>query len=134
MAHQGSKLAAHGYMTVELIIAIIVGAVLILCLNNIVISQEYLAQRSRDMAVANAFAENKIEGLRSQGYLGLSIGTTNITSELPAELKSPRTGTQVISSHATGIKKIHITITYNEQGVSRTYTYASLIGELGVGQ
>jgi len=112
----------------------VVGAVLVLSLNSIVVSHGYLSQRSRDLIVANAFAEQKTEALRSQGYLSIPVGSTNITTELPAELAKPRSATLLVSTHTAAIKKLHLTITYNEQGKARTYSYTSLIGELGVGQ
>lgn len=121
-------------MMVELLITLLVGAVLIISLNTIVVSHGYLSQSSRDVIVANAFAEQKIEALRSQGYLGLPVGTTDITSELPTELVRPRSSSLVVSTHTAAIKKIHMTITYNQQGAARTHTYTTLIGELGVGQ
>lgn len=134
MAYHRVARPQTGYMTVELLIAIIVGAILLLALNNIVVSQGYLAQRSRDMNTANAYAEQKIEGIRSQGYLGISNGTTNLTNELPSELKGPRSATLVVSDQSPALKKLHLTITYNQQGTIRTESYVTYIGELGVGQ
>lgn len=128
------KLKSEGYTLVELIVAIAISAVFIGAVATLIIQNSRLAQRTRDVAVANSFAENKIEALRSAGYLVLSDGTTNITSELPTELKAPRGASQVISSASTGVKKVVITVTYNNLGVARTYSYTTYIGELGVGQ
>jgi prepilin-type N-terminal cleavage/methylation domain-containing protein len=124
----------NGYTIVELIVSIVVASILLLAINSILTTHLYMSQRSRDLVLTNSFAESKIESLRSIGYLGLSDGTTDITSELPAELSSPRNGSQVISSYATDIKLVTVTIIYNEQGGSRTQTYQTYIGELGVGQ
>ncbi len=121
-------------MTVELLITLIVGAILILSLHSIVTSHTYLTQRSRSLVVANAYAEQKVEALRSAGYLGTPNGTTSVTAELPSDLKKPRTGTLEITSPTTAIKKVRLTIQYNEQGASRTQSYTTYIGELGVGQ
>lgn len=123
-----------GYLTVELIITLIVGAVLVLSLNTIVVSHAYLSERSRNVVLANAFAEFKIESLRSAGYLGVTNGTYNITSELSSALGSPKSATLVISSYTSAIKKAHLTVTFNEQGTPRTQVYITYIGELGVGQ
>ncbi len=123
-----------GFTIVELLITIIVGATLVTGLNSIVVSQSYLVERSRDAVLANAFVEAKVEALRSLGFGGLTDGTSNITSEMPSELNSPRTGSLIISSDSAAIKRAVISVTYNEQGVSRSYTYTTLIGELGVGQ
>ncbi len=121
-------------MTVELLITLIVGAILVLSLNSIVSSHSYLTQRSRSLVMSNAFAEEKIEALRSAGYLGITNGTTSITSELPADLHKPRSGSLTISQETSAVKRVRLNITYNEQGASRTQTYTTFIGELGVGQ
>jgi len=116
----------------------IVGAILISSAILLYTSGERLSQRHRDIVVANSFIEKKVEALRSAGYLSLSDGTTDITSELPSELMSPRSGSLQIAPASigatTGLKKIDITLTYNDQGTSRTYTYTTYIGELGVAQ
>lgn len=93
-----------------------------------------LSHRARDVAAANSYVENKIESLRSTGFLGLNDGTTDLTSELPSELKSPRSGTLVITSQTGAIKRAVVSISYNDQGASRTYSYTTYVGELGVGQ
>lgn len=123
-----------GFTIVELLITIIVGAVLITGLHSIVTSQTYITERSRDLIIANSYVEAKVESLRSLGYSGLVDGTTDITNELPVELNSPRTASQLITTHSTAIKKIVIDLTYNEQGTQRTHSYTTFIGELGVGQ
>lgn len=123
-----------GYMTVELIVTLVVGAILILSLNTIVVSHAFLTHRSRSLVASNAFAEHKIEALRSAGYLGVKNGTSTITNELPADLKRPRSATLAVSQFSTAVKQVKLTITYNEQGKTRTQSYTTYIGELGVGQ
>ncbi len=123
-----------GFTIVESIVAMIVGTIMIGSAILILTSGQRLGQRHRDLIVANAFVEQKVEALRSTGFLGLTNGTTAITSEMPAELNSPRSGSLQISTPSSGLKKIDLSITYNEQGTNRTYTYTTYIGELGVGQ
>ena len=123
-----------GFTIVELIVALIVGVIMVGSAILILTSGQRLAQKHRDLVVANAFVEQKVEALRSTGYLGLSNGTTSITSEMPTELNSPRSGSLQISTPSNGLKKVDITISYNESGVTRSFTYTTYIGELGVGQ
>ena len=123
-----------GFTIPELLITLLVGAIFVTTLNSVVISQSFLAERNQDLILANSFVEGKVESLRSKGFNDLSDGTTNITSELPAELKSPRSGSLVISSDSSAIKRAVISISYNEEGKTRSYSYTTLIGELGVGQ
>lgn len=123
-----------GYTIVELLVAIFVAAILTLTITQLISSSTRVSQSSRDMVAATSFAENKIEELRSAGYSSLSVGSIDITSELPSELKGPPRGSLVITTYALSIKKVTVTITYNDQGKTRTRSFATLIGELGVGQ
>ena len=129
----GIKGNGSGFTTVELLVAIIVGALFVISINTIYTTQVYINERGRDLVVANSYAESKIEALRSAGYLSLADGTTDITSELPDELNQA-SGSLVISSYNTAIKQAVLTINYNQQGNDQTYTYTTYIGELGVGQ
>ncbi len=124
----------YGFTLVEILVSIVVAGVLITSINTITSTQAYISQQARDTTLANAYAESKIESLRSLGYLGLSDGTTDITNELPTELNTPRAASQVVSSYTVDIKSIVLTITYNEQGKVRVHTYKTFVGELGVGQ
>lgn len=123
-----------GFTLVELLVAIIVGAIFAGSANLIITQHTHLGQRGRDLVLANAYVEGKVEELRSIGFSGLSNGTTNITNELPSDLKAPHSGTLQISTQSTAVKKAVITLTYNDQGANRNYSYTTFIGELGVGQ
>lgn len=125
---------SNGFTIVELIAGIVIIGLFVGAVTTLITNNARLAQRSRALASTNSYAENKIEALRSAGYLGMANGTTSLTSELPAELKTPRSGTLTISSATPSIKRAVLSITYNEQGTNRTYSYTSYIGELGVGQ
>jgi len=124
----------NGFTLVELMTAIVIGAFFFAAVSTLIANNSHLAQRARDVAAANSFAENKVEQLRSAGYLSLSDGTTDVTAELPAELKPPRSASVAVSSASTSIKKIELSVSYNDQGSSQTYGYTTYIGELGVGQ
>jgi prepilin-type N-terminal cleavage/methylation domain-containing protein len=128
------KLNQRGLTVVELIITMVVGSFLAGATSLIVINQAHISQRGRDLVLSNSFAETKIEQLRSAGYLNLTNGTTDITSELPAELKPPKSALLQISDYDTGIKQVDLNISYSEKGQTRTYDYKTFVGELGVGQ
>lgn len=123
-----------GFTIIELIVAIAISSIIVSGASLIIGSQIHLSQRGRDLVLSNAFAEKKVESLRSVGFLGLSNGTTDITAELPTELNTPRSSSLVISSYSSATKKVVLTLTYNDQGTARTYTYTTFVGELGVGQ
>lgn len=123
-----------GFTIVELLISLIVGAILVGSVNTIYTNQLFLSQRARDTVIVNAFVEAKVEALRSQGYLGVSIGTTDITSEMPVELNAPRSAILTVTTRSTSVKQIQLSVNFSEQGVSRNYSYVTYLGELGVGQ
>lgn len=125
---------AEGFTIVELLVTLIVGGVLAGSVAVFLSLHVHTAQRGRDVSVTNSYVENKVESLRSAGFLTLTNGTTDITAELPDELNGPRSGSLVISEESTSIKQVDLSITYNDQGSPRTYTYTTFIGELGVGQ
>jgi Tfp pilus assembly protein PilE len=124
----------EGFTIVELIVSILVAVILIASVNSIYTSHLVQSHQMRSMAVVTSFIENKVETLRSIGFLGLNDGTTNITSELPSDLMSPKSGSIVISSQASGLKKVVIGVSYFDGGKTRNYSYQTFIGELGVGQ
>jgi prepilin-type N-terminal cleavage/methylation domain-containing protein len=128
------RLNQKGFTLVELIVALIVAAVLTGSVLLIYTNQVYLSETARDLALANAYAEGKTEAIRSAGYLTLTDGTTNITSELPSELNQPRNASITISTPSSGIKQVQIVITYSSQGEPKTETYTTYIGELGIAQ
>jgi type II secretory pathway pseudopilin PulG len=123
-----------GFTIVELIVAMFVGITLVTATNTLISNYLRLGQRSRSVVLANSYVEGKVEALRNRGYNGISLGTTSLSSELPSALPKPKTASLQVSTQAPGIKKISISVTYYDQGVNRTYSYATYIGELGVGQ
>jgi len=123
-----------GFTLIELVTTILVATVFLLALNNSVTSYTHTGQEVRDFTTANSYVEAKVEALRNTGYNSLAVGTTDISSELPAELLRPRSASLAVTAPSSGIKKVDISVTYNDQGASRTYSYTTYIGELGVGQ
>lgn len=123
-----------GFTLVEMLVTILVSIILIGALSVITNNNVFMAQKGRDQTIVNSFAENKVEELRSKGYLTITNGTTDITSQMPTELKAPRSGSVVISDVSTGLKLVVVTLTYNEVGQTQSQTYKTYIGELGVGQ
>lgn len=109
-------------------------AILVAAVTVAVNAHAALAQRHRDLVIANAYANSKFEALRSAGFLGLTDGTTDLAAELPEELQEPRSASLVVSAESVSVKEVDLSITYNERGTPKTLTYTTFIGELGVGQ
>ena len=133
--HQHNHLrTASGYTLVEVIVTILVSVTFIFAFNTVYTTQVFISQSGRDTTVANSYVEGKFESLRSQGFLGIPDGTTDITNELPNELNAPKNASLVISSFNSATKLAVINMTFNLQGTDQTFNYSTYIGELGVGQ
>lgn len=123
-----------GFTLLELVVTLAVGAILIFVVTQVITQLVVTNERARDLGVANTVVEEKMESLRSQGYVALADGTYDFSSELPVELLNPNSASYTISSFTPAIKKVDVQISFNDAGSSRTYNYSTLIGELGVGQ
>jgi len=131
-----------GFTVVEVLITISVAGFILLGLFAMTNSLNLVNDRARDLTLANALAEHEIESLRSIGFSGLVDGNYDYTDEMPPSLAEPRSATYTISTaldNASGssmpnLKKIDMTLTYDDHGSTRSLFYTSYIGELGVGQ
>lgn len=126
--------AAAGFTIVEVLVSIAVGAIMVASLNQVVVTYLHVGQRGRYLNLANAYVEAKTEALRNAGYNSLSNGSTNLKAELPTQLPPSRDATLTVADQAVGLKKIDISISYNDQGQPNTFNYTTYLGELGVGQ
>ncbi|HET9850163.1 MAG TPA: prepilin-type N-terminal cleavage/methylation domain-containing protein [Candidatus Saccharimonadales bacterium] len=133
-AKQEDGSGTAGFSIVELIIAIAVGGLLVLATNNIINTYLHTGQKSRNLLLANSYVEGKVEALRNQGFNALNVGDSDITSELPSALPNPKSASLDITNPSPGIKQIDITLSFYDQGTTRSYSYTTYIGELGVGQ
>lgn len=123
-----------GFTIVELLVSVIVVVILVAGINAIYLTHLTESHRVRNLILVNSFAENKIESLRSGGFLSISDETTDISNELPSDLWSPHSATLQITSAESGLKDIYLTITYNDNGTNKIFNYQTYLGELGVGQ
>lgn len=122
-----------GFTIVEMLVALALFAILIPALALGVSTLTQLNNRARDLTLISIIAENKIESLRSIGYNSIAAGTTSFSSELPAELASPKSASYTVTQ-GTGIKTIDVTISYADYKKTKTINYKSIVSETGVGQ
>ncbi len=119
-----------GFSVVELILSITVGVLFIAALTQITDNYLALGNKSRNVILSNSYVEGKIETLRNTGYNGLTLGDTDLTNELPAQLPAPKSASMSISFPSSGLKKIDISVTYNDKGKNQTYSYTAYVGEI----
>lgn len=130
----GIRNTSEGFTLVELLVSIAVGAIVITSLNMLVSGYLHVSQRGRYLNATNSFVEGKVEALRNSGYNAVTVGSSSITSQLPSLLPPSRSASMTVSTPSNGIKQVDITVSYKDEGLTRTYSYTTYIGELGVGQ
>lgn len=128
------KISSKGFTLVEVLVCIVVAAVIIGTLSQVVTNYVHLSKKGRYMNIANSYVEAKVESLRNSGYNSISIGTTNLKSELSTQLPPSRDASMTISTPQAGIKQVSINVSYKEGGQTISNDYTTYIGELGVGQ
>lgn len=131
---QPKQTKQSGFTLVELVVTITVFAIIVPALASMLGQLDGVNDRARDLSVINALVENKVEGLRSISFTGLLNGTTPFTSELPETIATPRSASYTISTVNSALKQVDVTVVYNDHGQTRTISYRTYIGELGVGQ
>lgn len=123
-----------GFTLIELLIAIGLFAILVPVLMGFLTLLAVINDRARDVAIVNALVENKIESLRSKGFVALTNGETDFTNELSTDIAGARSATYAISTAEPGLKQIDVIVTYDDHGDEKTLNYRTYLGELGVGQ
>src|SRR5579884_2493513 len=116
-----------GFSVVELVVAIAVAGVIIPAVSVALINLSAINYRARDQALANMLAQNKVETLRSLGYNAVNNGTVDFSSELPSTFNSPKSASYTVSSPATGLKQVDVSISYTVYGQSRSVSYRTYI-------
>lgn len=124
----------EGFTVLEMMITIALAGIIIPSISVAMTNINSINYRARNLALANMIAQNKVELLRSAGFNSVPVGTTVFTSELPNYFQSPKSANYVVSSSAVNLKNITVTISYNDQGNTRSISYKTFISELGVGQ
>lgn len=119
-----------GFSIVELIVAITLFAVAIPAIASLISVLTQMNDRTSDTIAINSIAENKVESLRSKGFNGVLVGTTDFTGELPNYLPVPKTAAYTVSQLSPSVKVVDVTVTT----AGRQTNYRTYIGELGVGQ
>ena len=136
------SLDSSGLTIIETMIAVVVLTTCALSIATIFNNINSLQIDSDRYAEASALAEQKIEDLRNSHYNGLE--TTNPPDEDsdndPIDFSDELTnfpdgeGTIKISEPATNLRRVDVTISYDNAGKTETVQMSSVIGALGIAQ
>lgn len=120
---------------VEMMVTLVVLGLVITGIGGLYYVMQVMEVRSQRLDIAMRAARTKIESLRNNGYSSLTPGSTiNFTSELPSALPAGKQGTVAVSQPLPELRRVDVTITYNDYGKAQTVTLSSNIGIIGIGQ
>ena len=123
-----------GFTIIELIISILVFGFVAAGLAEVFTSVTDVQRNANYLQLATTAAQTEVESLRNNNYDQLANGTISFTSKLPTILPSPRSGTVIISEPITGIKRVDVTVSYNQDGLTENIELSSYIGIIGIAQ
>lgn len=131
MAHSDEQ----GFTVVELILTVVAFAFIATGIAQIFLGIIGIQRQAAYMETATHAAQTEVESLRNNNYSQLTAGQTiDFSSQLPSFLPSPRSGSVVISEPTAGIKRVDVTVSYQENGNTRNVELSSLIGVIGISQ
>jgi prepilin-type N-terminal cleavage/methylation domain-containing protein len=119
-----------GFSLIELVVASTLLAIAGTSVVTVFVAVTNLNRQARNLTIATQKAQEKIEVYRNTSFNTISTGTTSFTGELPAELRSPKSGTIEVTDVEPDLKRIDITLTYNENRTKtvKLTTYATRRG------
>jgi prepilin-type N-terminal cleavage/methylation domain-containing protein len=125
----------NGFTIVELLVTILIVGIVTAALSSLFISIQNVQKRTGYVDAAMRAAQREIEVLRNDNYGTLTAGQTiNFTDQLPSSLPSSRSGTAVVSEPTVDLKRVDVTVSYDEGGQQRKIMLSSLIGVIGITQ
>ena len=129
------KVYTSGFTIIELIVTIVITGLVTLAITSLFISTEKSQYSAMLLESATRAGEQQVEALRNNNYTTLEPGQTiDFTNDLPEILPTPRTGTVSVSQPVDGLRRVDVSITYNDRGETKDVVLSSLIGQIGIGQ
>lgn len=123
-----------GFTLVELVISIAVIAVVTTTVVSLVLTIQGTQRRTIAMETATRAAQREMESLRNNNYSSLTTGQTiDFTNQLPSNLRSPQ-GVVTVSEPTNGLKRVDVSVFYNEGTTRKEIKLSSLVGILGITQ
>lgn len=124
----------HGFTMVELMVTAMFISLTSAAIINIFILTGKLNTQARNLAVATALAEQKLEVYRDAGFNAIPLGSPGetFTSVLPANFGSPKSAIANVTSPQAGLKQVDIVISYTDAGRTKKVQISTLMAQRGI--
>lgn len=124
-----------GFTLIELLATIAVIGVVALGIASLFYNIQFVQRNSNYLDRATRAAQKEVEVLRNNSYNALTVGEDiDFSSELPDELPNGSTGTVVVTEPSPGLKRVDVTVGYNDGNKPQSVTLSSMIGVIGLSQ
>ncbi len=125
----------QGFTLAELMITLVVVGIVVSSVAMLLGAIQRSQRQTAYTESATRAAQRQIEILRNNQFNQLTPGVDiSFTNDLPAILPPPKSGTVVVSEPSSGLKRVDVTVRYQDGGQQRTVQLSSLIGVLGITQ
>ncbi len=125
----------QGFTLAELMITLVVVGIVVSSVALLLGSIQRSQRQTAFTESATRAAQRQIEIMRNNQFNQLVPGVDiSFTNDLPVNLPSPKSGTVVVSEPSSGLKRVDVTVNYDDGGQQRTVQLSSLIGVLGITQ
>ncbi len=123
-----------GFTIPELLVTIVFLGTAATAIALLFIGIQDIQRRTSKLESATHAAQTEVESLRNNNYNQLVAGEDiDFSSELPDDLPKA-TGTVVVSEPQAGLKRVDVTVSYDDKGTPREVKLSSLIGVIGISQ
>lgn len=124
-----------GFTLIELLATIAVVGVVTLGIASLFYNIQFVQRQSNYLDRATRAAQKEVEVLRNNSYNALTAGEEiDFSSQLPSELPSGSTGTVAVTEPSPGLKRVDVTVSYNDGNKPQSVTLSSMIGVIGLSQ
>ncbi|MCA9309071.1 type II secretion system protein [Candidatus Saccharibacteria bacterium] len=124
-----------GFTLIELLATIAVIGVVALGIASLFYNIQFVQRESNYLDRATRAAQKEVEVLRNNSYNALTVGEDiNFSNDLPDELPNGSTGTVVVTEPSPGLKRVDVTVSYNDGNKPQSVTLSSMIGVIGLSQ
>ena len=123
-----------GFTLVELIITATFVAAASTAIIGIFISVSILNAQARNISLATALAEKKLETYRDAGYSAIPTGNPaeTFTSEMVPQLGSPRSATTIVTVPQAGLKQVDVKVMFTQNGRTQNIQLSTLVAQRGI--
>lgn len=122
----------QGFTLVELVLTIVAFGFVSAAITELFSGIQLIQSKASYLEVATRAAQQEVESLRNNNYSQLTAGS-NISFTVPSSLPAG-SGNVAISEPVSGIKRVDVTVSYNDHGQTRQVELSSTIGVIGISQ